>query len=127
MLLGLYYAYEPLLFDVDSYTSSVNKAMVFLGLGISFSTLQDTRKTHYKLASRIFGSPRWSRYFIIYLIVLIFLITGAGIFGLFFSGNDFLEQLAIGFIVMGISLIGMLKAAVEMAENHQRKPSEAIP
>ena len=45
MLVALYFAYEPLISGVESLDTlfeAYNKSLLFMGLGISFSTLQDT-------------------------------------------------------------------------------------
>ncbi|MEQ9101170.1 hypothetical protein [Imperialibacter sp.] len=49
-----------------------------------------------------------------------------GMFGYFASENDIIKELAFGVVVLGIGLIGMLKAAIEMFENH-RKDKQRIP
>jgi hypothetical protein len=43
-------------------------------------------------------------------------------YGLFVSKNPNIQELSFGTIIFGIGLIGLLKSAVEMAENHQKKP-----
>ena len=42
-----------------------------------------------------------------------------GLYGIFMSSNDVLKQLSFGIIVIGIGLIGMLKVAIELFENHR--------
>jgi hypothetical protein len=45
MLVGLFFCYKPFISDINSLWVEFNRAMVFMGLGISMSTLQDTAKT----------------------------------------------------------------------------------
>lgn len=122
MLVGVYYCYKPLLFNADSIWADYNKALVFIGLAISFSTLQDTTKTQNKISKRIWENPKYAKAFLIYIALLILFIISFGMFGLFASQNPNVQELSFGTIIFGIGLIGLLKTAIEMAENHQKKP-----
>jgi len=122
MLVGVYYCYKPLLFNADSIWADYNKALVFIGLAISFSTLQDTTKTQNKISKRIWENPKYARAFLIYIALLILFIISFGMFGLFASQNPNVQELSFGTIIFGIGLIGLLKSAIEMAEYHQKKP-----
>ena len=42
-----------------------------------------------------------------------------GLYGIYNSKSEVLEQMSFGIIVLGIGLIGMLKSAIEMFENHR--------
>ena len=57
------------------------------------------------------------------MIFLISLVTFStlfiGILLYYFSENDKLKELSFGVIVLGIGLIGFLKSAVEVFENHR--------
>jgi hypothetical protein len=117
MIIALFFCYKPILFDLDSIWTDLNKGLVFLGLGMSFSTLQDTTKTQNKISRRIYENPTYSRWFFIVLVVQIILFTTIGLFGLLISENGSLKELSFGFIALGIGVIGMLKSAIEMAEN----------
>lgn len=121
MLGGLYYAISPFLngFDPETILENVNTLLVFMGLGISFSTLQDTSKTQNEVSKRIWEDPKKGKRFIA---ILAFFTFGIMIFGMFEYLNvsdTKLKDLSFGFIVLGISLLGMLKAAIEMFENHR--------
>jgi len=121
MLIGIYYCYKPLLFNADSIWADYNKALVFIGLAISFSTLQDTKKTQNKLSKRVWENPKYARAFLIYIALLIVFIISFGMFGLFGTENANVQELSFGAIIFGIGLIGLLKTAIEMAENHRPK------
>jgi uncharacterized membrane protein len=47
-----------------------------------------------------------------------------GIFGIFFSTSEMLKEIAFGLMVLAIGMLGMLKAAIEMAQHHTFKTSE---
>lgn len=124
MLVGLFYVYRPFFNGFESLLAEYNKALVFVGLAISFSTLQDSQKTQNKFSKRIWENPRHSKIFLIYLVALIFFILFFGIFCLFTNTYPKLNELSFGIIAVAIGLIGMLKTALEMAEYHQSKAQE---
>lgn len=124
MLVGLYYVYLPFFTDFKSLLNEYNKALIFIGLAISFTTLQDSKKTQNKFSKKMWENPKHSKIFLIYLIILILVILGFGFFCLFTTTHTKLNELAYGIIAVGIGLIGMLKAALEMAEYHQSRVQE---
>lgn len=124
MLIALFYCYRPLLNNLDMIWADFNMGLVFLGIGISFSTLQDTTKTQNKLSLRIYQKPRLARIFLVVIGLQIILFFALGLAGLFTSADNPAGQLAFGFLSLAIGMVGMLKAAVEMAENHRLKDIE---
>ncbi len=127
MLLGLFYCYKPILTDFNGvfenlsvYLVELNKALVFLGLGVSLSTLQDTTKVQNKFSQRIYDSPRKTTIFLGLMTVLILLFLILGIIGMFGS-NKYLQELSFGFISLGVGYVGLLKAAIEMADYQRKK------
>lgn len=121
MIAALYFCYKPLIFGNENIWADFNNSLVLIGLGISFSTLQDPTKTQNKLSRIIFENPKYAKYFIIYLVIMTFGFLGFGLFGWFFSENENIKEVSFGFIVLSIGLIGMLKVALEMAEHHSDK------
>jgi len=97
-----------------------NYVLIFTGLGISFSTLQDTSKTQNNFSKRIWENPRKGSRLIIFISCFTLLVLGFGIFGYFISESTIIKELAFGTIVLGIGLIGFLKTGVEVFENHRK-------
>jgi hypothetical protein len=97
----------------------MNKALVFLGLGISFSTLQDTKKVQNDFSKRIYQNPRATKIFVLIMAGMVLFFCLAGLTGFFMSEKNAFSELSFGLISVGIGMIGMLKAAVEMAEYQQ--------
>ena len=94
--------------------------LIFMGFGISLSTLQDTSKTQNNFSKRIWENPKKGRLAIILITCLTFTVLAFGVFGYFFSPSENLKELSFGIIVLGIGLVGFLKAAIEVFENHRR-------
>jgi hypothetical protein len=127
MLLGLFFCYKPIIEDfrgviahIDVYIVEFNRALVFLGVGISFSTLQDTTKVQNRLSQWVYDSPRRTTIFLGMFIVQAVLSITLGLMGQFGS-NKFLQELSFGFISLGVGILGMLKAAIEMADYQRKK------
>ncbi|UII30546.1 hypothetical protein LVD17_19840 [Fulvivirga ulvae] len=120
IIIALFYAYKPLISDLNTIWDDFNKVLIFMGLGISLSTLQDTKKVQNKLSKKIWENPKYSRVFLIYLFSLIIIVIAFGLYSLLFTNNKHLQEISSGVVVFGIGLIGLLKTAIEMAENHRK-------
>ena len=92
-----------------------------MGLGISFSTLQDVTKTQNKLSKIVYQNPKYAKLFIVYVFLLTLFCLLFGLYGFLFSSNHKINQISIGFVVLGIGILGMLKTAIEMAEYHSQQ------
>ncbi|MEO6948934.1 MAG: hypothetical protein ABI123_04840 [Ginsengibacter sp.] len=119
MLIGLFYAFKPYVVGLDTIWENYNLAFIFMGLGISFSTLQDTTKTQNKISRKIWENPKKGKRVLVFLACMALFLILYGLYGIYISKSDALEQVSFGIIVFGIGLIGMLKAAMEMFENHR--------
>ena len=121
MLAGLAYCYKPFLSGLTNIWTDYNMGLVFFGIGISFSTLQDTTKTQNNFSKRIYENPRKSKRFLTAIFIMVILFCVLGMWGLFLTDGSPLKDLSFGLISVGIGMIGMLKAAGEMAEYHRNK------
>lgn len=103
----------------ETFWPSVNNALIFSGLAISFSTLQDTTKTQNNFSKKIWENPRkgalalWA----ISATTLAFLIVG--IYGLYVSKGGIVKEVSFGVLMLGLGYVGLLKAAIEMHEHHR--------
>ena len=130
MLIALYFAISPYLSGIDNLKENpnliflkLNTCLIFMGLGVSFSSLQDTTKTQNKFSKDIWENPKKGKIAIILMTLIILLILICGLIGYFNSVDGILKDLSIGFIVLGLGMFGLLKAAVEMFENHRKDKS----
>jgi len=126
MLIALFLAFKPYLNGIDAikinpsiYFENVNQMLVFMGLGLSFSSLQDTSRTQNKLTRKVYEDPKKGKVFILSLILMIGLILIFGLIGFFSSDDKAINELSVGLIVLGLGMFGFLKAGVEMFENHR--------
>lgn len=119
MLVALFYVFKPYFVGFDTIWENYNYALIFLGLGVSLATLQDTTKTQNNFSKRIWESPKKGKYVLIGIAFLCLYFVVAGIYGFYISTNEIVQQLSFGAFVLGIGIMGMLKSAIEMFENHR--------
>lgn len=126
MLLGLFFILKPyfngfeyLSNNIDILWLNYSNALIFFGLGISLSTLQDTTKTQNKLSKKIWQDPKKGKIMIYVMAFTALLILVIGVFGYFFSDLEVLKELSFGIIVLGIGYIAFMKTAIEVFENHR--------
>ena len=119
LLIGLYYVCKPYWEGFDGAFQSLNTALIFMGLGISLSTLQDTRKTQNKVSKQIWEHPTKGKVALAFMSGTTLFFILFGLYHYFAVDQNVLKELSFGMIVLGIGLIGLLKAAIEMFENHR--------
>lgn len=122
LLVALGYMAYPYFAGFDTFWSSANNALIFAGLGVGFSTLQDTTKTQNDFSKRIWQSPRKGMITLVVMsaTTLIFLLLG--IYGLYVAKGGVLKEVSFGVLTLGLGYVGMLKAAIEMHEHHRIAP-----
>ncbi|MFM7428366.1 MAG: hypothetical protein ACKO1F_00525 [Flammeovirgaceae bacterium] len=127
VLLGFFYCYKPVLTNLDGFLNNLdallvefNKALIFIGLGTSLSTLQDTTKVQNKFSQRIYDNPRKTKFFLWIMVTQTVIYLTLGLIGLFGS-IKFLQELAFGLIALGVGFVGILKSAIEMADYQRKK------
>jgi hypothetical protein len=119
LLIAMFYVFRPYYLGFDTLWENYNYGLIFMGLGISFSTLQDTTKTQNKLSKKIWEHPKKGKIALVIMGLMALYFVLIGLFGIYISNSEVLQQISFGMLVLGIGLIGMLKAAIEMFENHR--------
>ena len=127
MLIGLYYAISPYFSGIEILKEnpkliyqSFNSVLIFMGLGTSFSSLQDTSKTQNEVSRKIWENPIKGKITIIVLCIAILFFLIMGLIGYFNAHDGILKDLSVGLIVLSLGMFGFLKAAIEMFENHRK-------
>ncbi|MDW3192608.1 MAG: hypothetical protein R8G66_09585 [Cytophagales bacterium] len=93
--------------------------LIMLGVALSFSTLQDTTKTQNKLSRKVWENPLFGKVFLIVVAISTFLMIFSGLVFIVLPIESILKDMAVGLTVLGIGFLGVLKAAIEMFENHR--------
>ena len=94
--------------------------LVFLGLAISLSTLQDTTTNQNKLSKNVWESPKKGKIAITIMSLATLAFITLGLIGFLNTKENVHKEISFGLIVLGIGMIGLLKAAIEMFENHRK-------
>lgn len=132
MLISLYFTFRPFVEGLeylkknpDFIFQNLNSSLVFMGLALSFSSLQDTTKTQNELSRKVWENPSKGKRMIIVICssILFFLIFG--LIGYYITEVEILKELSIGCIVLALGMFGLLKAAIEMFENHRKDKNPA--
>ena len=124
LVIALYYCYKPIIFGFDNFNTdeiiaSYNSGLLFLGIGLSFTSLADINKRT-KLGDKIFGKRKNARRWLIYVGTLIFAIFAMAIILTFFGGDKKVEGLSTGLFVLGIGMIGILRMNLEIIRSYQK-------
>ena len=119
MLIALVYTVVPFFSGLDQFWSWVNQGLIFAGLGISFSTLQDTRKTQNELSRKVWQDPKKAKRMLLVMSLTALVLLCAGLYGFLIAKEGIVKEVAFGTLMLGISYIGLIKAAIEMHEHHR--------
>jgi len=105
--------------NLDLVFQSYNTALIFFGIAVSFSSLQDTTKTQNEFSRKIWAHPTKGKIMIIVMSIFVAITLSTGLVGYFNTQEGILHEISAGAIVLSIGLLGLLKAAKEMFENHR--------
>jgi hypothetical protein len=119
MLAALGWMVYPYFAGFDTFWTSLNNALVFMGLGISFSTLQDTSKTQNNFSKKIWEDPRKGMLALIVISGTTLVFLAVGMFGFFLSEGGILKEVSFGTLMLGLGYVGLLKTAIEMHDHHR--------
>jgi uncharacterized membrane protein YfcA len=117
MLIAVFFAFKPFFNELHGLFDSLGNTLLFMGLAIGFSSLQDTTKTQNNFSLKVWQNPKKGRWCLIVIFSQAAIMMSVGSFGIYFSPNEMIKELAVGFFVLGVGFIAMLKSAAEMREN----------
>ncbi len=119
MLAGLAIAARPLFNGMDGMLEAYNSALLYLGVGVGLSSLQDPGKTQNEMSRRVWEDPR-KGYLMLWVLALSALLPIVlGLLGTALASSTALSQLSWGFVAYGLGMLGLLKTAIEMRERHR--------
>ena len=116
---GFYVPFVISLLNQATDWGHLNQALILFGVALSLSTLQDTRTTQNEFSRKIWSHPTKGKAMLVLIAVVAFGFVVAGLLTLLLFQADHAESIGVGITVLGIGLIGVLKAATEMFENHR--------
>lgn len=96
-----------------------NYALLYGGVGIGLSSLQDPTKTQNKISLRVWRDPRKGRWMLMLLAAYAFGVMALGLLGAYRAETSIVSQLSLGLVAFGLGMVGLLRTAIEMREHHR--------
>lgn len=96
-----------------------NYALLYAGIGIGLSSLQDPTKTQNEISRKVWQNPRKGRWMLILLAVYALGAMVVGLVGAYLADDTVANQLSLGLVAFGLGMVGLLKTAIEMREHHR--------
>ncbi|WP_313318361.1 hypothetical protein [Stenotrophomonas sp.] len=119
LLVAFAYAARPLFNGMEGMLDAYNSALLYAGVGVGMSSLQDPSKTQNKVSKRVWQDPRKGRLMLWLISAQALLPIVLGLVGAALATTTALSQLALGLVAFGLGMIGLLKTAIEMREHHR--------
>lgn len=96
-----------------------NYALLYAGVGVGLSSLQDPTKTQNKVSRKVWQDPRAGRWMLALLAVYAIGAMLIGLVGAYRATDTMMNQLSLGLVAFGLGMLGLLKTAIEMREHHR--------
>jgi hypothetical protein len=106
----------------------LNYVLLYAGVGIGLSSLQDPTRTQNAMSRRVWQDPRKGRWMLLLLTFYTLTAMVGGLVGAYLADTTAMNQVSLGLVAFGLGMVGLLKTAIEMREHHrQDKPSASLP
>jgi hypothetical protein len=96
-----------------------NYALLYAGVGIGLSSLQDPTRTQNEMSRRVWQDPRKGRWMLALLAFYALGTMAGGLAGAYLADSTVVNQLSLGLVAFGLGMVGLLKTAIEMREHHR--------
>nr|WP_298149987.1 hypothetical protein [uncultured Pseudoxanthomonas sp.] len=96
-----------------------NYVLLYAGIGIGLSSLQDPTRTQNELSRRVWRDPRKGRWMLLLLSSYTLVSMMAGLVGAYLADTTAVNQVSLGLVAFGLGMVGLLKTAIEMREHHR--------
>ncbi|MBO9829328.1 hypothetical protein J7373_13835 [Xanthomonas sp. A2111] len=129
MVAGLVYAARPLFNGMQGVFDDWNYALLYAGVGVGMSSLQDPARAQNRISHRVWQDPQKGRLMLWLLSVEALVPIVVGMVGAYLATSTVLNQLSLGMVAFGLGMVGLLKTAIEMFDHHRldRRPDVATP
>lgn len=119
LLVAFAYAARPLFNSMAGILDAYNSALLYAGVGVGMSSLQDPSRTQNKMSKKVWEDPRKGSLMLWLISAQALLPIVLGLLGAALAPTTALSQLALGLVAFGLGMIGLLKTAIEMREHHR--------
>ncbi len=114
----------------DPVIARINDVLLYAGVGIGLSSMQDPRRTQNAVSLRTWRDPAKGRIALWVIALEAFVPIVVGLVGAAQADDGVLRQLSLGLVAFGLGMLGLLKTAIEMREYHRldrQPPTEHAP
>ena len=118
----LFKGFDYLSSNPEYLFNTYSNALIFFGVTLSFSALQDPTRTSLRLEKKIWQNPKKAKLHLSITLITTFIFFASGLLGFIMSGSS-QREFAYGSIVLAIGLLGYLKFQIEVFEIHKEKAS----
>ncbi len=103
-----------------------NYVLLYAGIGIGLSSLQDPRKTQNQVSRKVCQDPVKGRWMLTLIAAYAFGAMALGLAGAYLADTTVISQLSLGLVALGLGMLGLLKTSIEMREHHRldRNPAQ---
>ena len=105
--------------DSGALCDDFNYVLLYAGIGIGLSSLQDPTRTQNEVSRRVWQDPRKGRWMLVLLSFYTLASMAAGLVGAYLADTTVVNQLSLGLVAFGLGMVGLLKTAIEMREHHR--------
>lgn len=130
LVIGLYLIVKPVFKGYDFLSENpeylfqnYNNALIFLGLTLSFASLQDASKTSLSYEKKIWRNPKKAKTIFFFTLFTLAVFCFAGIVG-FLAKESVMKEFSYGSIILSVGLLGYLKLQMEIFEHHSQIKEE---
>ena len=104
-----------------------NYVLLYAGIGIGLSSLQDPGRTQNRMSLRVWQDPRKGRWMLALLGAYALGAMAVGLAGAYMATSTVVNPLSLGLVAFGLGMVGLLKTAIEMREHHRldRQPTSS--
>jgi hypothetical protein len=104
---------------MGAMASGINKALLFVGISLSFSTLQDPTKTQNKLSLQVWSDPAKGKAMLMMMALISVSLIVFGMTSLLAYPDSVFGELGFGILTMGIAYMSILRVAIDIFEHHR--------
>ena len=119
----LFKGFDYLSSNPEYLFNTYSNALIFFGVTLSFSALQDPTRTSLRLEKKIWQNPKKAKLHLSITLITTFIFFASGLWGFIISGS-YQREFAFASIILAIGLLGYLKFQIEVFEAHRESVSK---
>lgn len=125
MIYGLYYMNRYLFVENPDIISDYNTGFILMGIGIGLDSLKDYDKLTW-LDKKVYHNPKRASIYLVIVALSILTIILVGLYFYLSTEETAFKELSIGFIVLGIGSIGVLKAGMQATKDYMNAKTQGV-